>query len=263
MSFKDFVVIDIETSHFSPDKGGMIIEVAAVRVRDGKITETMHQLINPERKISKQITELTGITNDMLTDKPTFREVIPALYQFIGESTVIAHNAKFDWDRYLKFFLKKVGIMPLNPVIDTMSLSRKYLKNDDKNYKLGYLCELVNVKLSNHHRALADAIATAELFIYLKDTFNLPIEPKKQESYRVPVKDQDIRNVAYWEKKHMKRIYVTLERGSIFYDIPSRSWEVKASDEPLDFKSIEFRILKMYGAQGMNQLTEILKRRRA
>lgn len=263
---REFVVIDIETSHFSPEKGAMIIELAAVKIRDGKIVDSRSQLIDPERKITKQITEITKITNEMLEGRPKFREVLPNFYKFIGNATIVAHNAKFDWDRFLMFYFKKVGIEPLNEVVCTMSLSKMYLKNEDKKYTLGYLCEMVNVKLDNAHRALSDTTATAELFLHIKDNFitngnQVAMDFKPIEESKKAASPQKIRSVSYWEKTlksgHVfQRIYVTLERSAVFYDIPTKSWEVKESNEPIDFVKVQQDVLKRYELNTLEDLID-------
>lgn len=262
----EFVVIDIETSHFHPQKGGMIIELAAVKIKNDKIVDFRTQLINPERKLTKKIIEVTGITDSMLEGKPVFREVLPNFYKFIGDAVIVAHNAKFDWDRFLVYFLKKVGIYPTNKIVDTLILSKKYIESKE-GYSLGALCELLKIEHKNQHRALGDAMATAKLFLYLKNNFiekeanaeQISIEKitkKNKKQYR----PQRVRNVKYWQKKtknkHFKRFYVTLDRSVVFYDIPTRAWEVKSSNEPIDFKQVEKDILNYLK---LNNMEEVIK----
>lgn len=262
-SNNEFVVLDLETSHFHPSKGAMIIEIAAVKIRDGKIIDKRTQLIDPERNITKKITEITGITNEMLKGKPKYREVLPNFYKFLGDAPVVAHNSSFDWDRFLLFFLKKVGIYPKNQTIDTLALSRKYLKSDE-GYRLEKVCERIGVEHKNKHRALGDTEVTAELFLYIKNNFiDTNIDSAKQiemgsdsrpkevanEARKAQVPEpQEVRKVAYWEKvvkdKEYKRLYVTLDRSVVFYDEPTNSWEVKASNEPIDFSRVENKVLK-------------------
>src|SRR5690625_3934279 len=96
-----FVVIDIETTGFSPDKGGRIIEIAAVRVVHGVIKDKFHTLVDPQLKIPAKITRLTGITNEDVKGQPTAIKVLPELYRFIGDGVVVCHNLSFDWNRFL------------------------------------------------------------------------------------------------------------------------------------------------------------------
>lgn len=268
---REFVVLDLETTGFSPLKGGRIIEIAAVKIIDGKIVDKRSQLINPEIKIPKKITELTGIDDEMVKGKPTYREVLPNFYKFVENAVIVAHNARFDWDTFLLHYLDKVGISPNNYVVDTLSLSKKYLKNTDNKYKLGYLCEKVNIPLKDAHRALDDAYATAELFLHLANnhiirdgnsvgqlTLDIP-EPTTP-------KNQSVRSISYWEKEIKgfglkQRLYVTLDRSIVFYDIKSGAWEVKKSNEPISFESIENEIFKKTQLDDMNKVVKKYERR--
>lgn len=265
----EFVVIDLETSHFHPQKGGMIIELAAVKIKNNKIIDRRTQLINPERNLTKKIIEITGITDEMLKGKPVFREVLPAFYDFLGNATVVAHNAQFDWNRFLVYFFKKVGIYPTNQVVDTLALSKKYIDSKE-GYSLGVLCELLNIEHSNKHRALGDAMATTKLFLYLKNNFinkkssggQISFSEMSQEN-QVQCRPQAVRKVAYWQKqvknKHFKRFYVTLDRSVVFYDIPTKAWEVKSSNEPINFSEVEKSVLSYMKFASIEELVNHYK----
>ena len=256
-----FVVLDIETSHFHPKKGGMIIEIAAIKIIDDKIVDKRTQLINPERKIAQRITDLTGITNEMLEGKPVFREVLPNFYRFVGDSVVVAHNVQFDWDRFLVFFLEKVGIYPKNQVVDTLALSRKYIKGLES-YSLESICEELNINIKNAHRALGDTMATAELFLCLKNNYitqhnNKQVSFTEVLKFQEEIELQEVRKIAYWSKdtkeKTFRRLYVTLDRSVVFYDLPTEAWEVKASNEPIDFEDVEKKVLKHLKVKNMRE----------
>lgn len=264
---KRFVVGDIETTGFSPDKGGRIIEVAGVKIEDGKIVDTFNQLINPEQKIYDKTIELTGITNEMLEGKPVFGQVLPEFYTFIGDAVFVAHNANFDWDRYLKVYFKKVGIIANNPVVCTKVLSKLYLPHLPK-HDLKELCKEAGVELANHHRALDDSIALAHVLIhYIKNhapkygsTGEIePIQPdlfaesidvqesKKPASVETPSAFK-IKRVSYWEKnitkqKKMQRIYVLLSIGTVYFDIPTKTWYNKDVKVAVDFDEVNRRVL--------------------
>jgi len=235
---KKFVVIDIETSGLSPSKGGRIIEIGAVKIVDGKIVDRFEYLINPEQKIYAKTIELTGITNEMLEGKPVIGQILPLLYEFMEDAVIVCHNAMFDWDRFLLYFFKNVGISPKNEVADTLVLSKHFFPNDkDKNrkYTLDVMCTELGVILDEHHRAFADAKATGEILLELtkrfKDqieqlaNFEIKAEPKVEayqqslmdDLFSVPDTDTEtkkkepllqetnedklnIRKVRYWEK---------------------------------------------------------------
>lgn len=249
----EFVSLDIETTTLSPAKGGRIIEVAGVKVKNGEIVDTYSQLINPEQKIYRKTIELTGITNEMLEGKPVYGQVLPEFYRFIGSSVVVAHNAGFDWDRFLLPFFKRVGIHANNLVIDTMNLSKLYYP-ELKSYRLNELCEKFEIPLENHHRALADAVATAKLAIYYQKNHageyqtQLNLEDNSIEEKPVQ-RDFRILRVRYWEKQvtrknKMQRVYVNMNIGTVFFDIPSRTWYNKDVEQAIDFKEIQEAVLK-------------------
>jgi DNA polymerase III subunit epsilon len=295
---KEFVVIDLETTTLSPEKGGMIIEVAGVKIKDNKIVDTFNQLINPERKIYSRVTELTGITNEMLQGKPVYGEVLPKFYRFIGNAIVVAHNAPFDWDRYLLYFFPKVGIFPTNKVIDTLLLSKLYFPNKSR-YSLDEMCKELGVKLENHHRALNDSLATAEMLLIFKekyatklynpsfvlegeqmDLFNLAFQMEEEEKEEVAEKaplqlemgetskekkevpekkEYKVKRVKYWEKrvnknKCYKRLYVTLSNGTVFFDIPTKTWYNKDVQESIDFEAVHESVLRYLNLQSVEEL---------
>lgn len=257
----EFVVLDIETTGLSPSKGGRIIEIGAKKVIGNKIVDRFSQLIHPEMKISPKITKITGITNEMVSDKPVYREVLLNFYNFIGNSVVVAHNASFDWDRFLLHYFKNVGIIPNNPIVDTLALSKLYYPGLSS-YKLENLCNEVGVELTNAHRAESDAEATANLLIKLKTEFAQKIKPETKQfdlfstakpterliPEKVPTTNDNfvIRRIAYWEKQVSKkvryeRIYVTLDIGTAYFDIPTRTWGIDKCNVSVDLKLISKR----------------------
>lgn len=264
--YKSFVVVDIETSHFHPEKGGMIIEIGAVKIENDSIVDTFESLINPERKITAKITEITGITNDMLVGQPLYQQVLPKFYEFSKNSVIIAHNSMFDWDRFLLFFYKKVGIYPNNPVIDTLKLARKYIPKNKEGYNLGAICKALDVKNEDSHRALSDAKATGEIFLHIKNNLLPEDNTGEQLSFieqattveQPKVEKQNVRKVSYWEKsfkdRTMKRAYVTLDKATVFFDIPSNSWGVKSSEGPIDFSQVEKDVLKHLKLDSVNKI---------
>ncbi|MFA6766728.1 MAG: exonuclease domain-containing protein, partial [Clostridia bacterium] len=159
--FKDtlYVIFDLETTGIgTADK---ITEIGAVKMKDGKIVGIFETLVNPEMKLSDNIIELTGITNDMVEGAPKFEEVVADFYKFTRGAVLVAHNTRFDLD-----FLRKQALPLLynfdNDSLDTMMIAQQYMKL--KNYKLKTVCKEFGVEIENAHRALNDAIATARVF---------------------------------------------------------------------------------------------------
>jgi DNA polymerase III epsilon subunit family exonuclease len=162
----DFVVFDLETTGAKAPPC-RITEIGAYRVKNGKVTEEFHRLVNPEMPIPPFIQGLTGITDAMVKNAPKFREVIEDFLDFIGDSVLVAHNAKFDM-HFLNHEIGKIyeDYRIGNPSLCTVHLSRKLLP-DIENHKLKTLAAHFSVALVNHHRAGDDARATAGVFVNL------------------------------------------------------------------------------------------------
>ena len=157
----DFVVFDLETTGFSPvnDK---IIEIGAVRVSGGKISERYSTFVNPGIHIPDRITELTTITDSMVADAPPIERVLPEFLDFIGDCALVAHNAGFDHG-FLREKAGEQGIVTDFTVVDTVGLAR-VLFPDLAKFKLNHIAKKLKISLENHHRAVDDAGATAEIF---------------------------------------------------------------------------------------------------
>lgn len=163
----NFIVLDLETTglDFNYDE---IIEFAAIRIRNGKVSDTFETLIKPNQVISEFITNLTGISNEMVSDAPCLSDVLPQIYDFIGNDIIIGHNVNFDinflYDDF-NFFLKK----PLsNNFIDTMRLSRKAIPNLP-HHRLIDVVEYFKILPNGYHRALCDCQTTYKIFLKIKD----------------------------------------------------------------------------------------------
>ncbi len=161
-----FVVFDIETTGLSA-VFNTIIEIGAVKIKNGNIIENFSMFVDPQQSISSQITELTGITDEMVKGAPIINEALLKFKDFIGESTIVAHNARFDI-AFININLKNIGENEINnSLIDTVELAR-LLYPDIKNYKLNTLCKHFKIELE-HHRALNDAKATGYLLVKMID----------------------------------------------------------------------------------------------
>ncbi len=162
----EFVVFDLETTGLSPAKE-KITEIGAVKIKDGKVIDSFNHFVNPEKEIPYNIQQLTGITNEMVEDAPTIKEILPKFYEFIGDSVIVAHNASFDTS-FIKQAAKDLGMDYDFCCVDTLSLARTLVK-ELKNHKLDTLTKHFKIKLENHHRACDDALATGHIFIKLLD----------------------------------------------------------------------------------------------
>ncbi len=164
-----YVVFDIETTGLKPDSC-QITEIGAVKIQNGEIVDKFSQLINPLCSIPYNITELTGITDDMVKDKPDISVVLPEFLDFCQGATVVAHNAGFDCG-FIRYNAAALGLGFHNHVIDTLRLSREQFP-DEKKHSLDVMCRRLGVELKNHHRAEDDAAATAAAFLKLADMIN-------------------------------------------------------------------------------------------
>ncbi|MGE5675493.1 MAG: PolC-type DNA polymerase III [Mycobacterium leprae] len=151
----DFVVLDIETTGFSPI-GDDIIEVGAVRYKNGQMGETFQRFIKPSKPIPEQVQKLTNISPDMVADAEDPATVLRAFFDFIGDDIIVAHNATFDYS-FLRYHRKKhLGEEFNNPVLDTLILGRSLMPHM-KQHNLAALTKELQVVLVDHHRADADA----------------------------------------------------------------------------------------------------------
>lgn len=138
--------------------------MAAIRVREGAIDDTFTSLINPGYQIDDFITDLTGITNEMLEPAPDLDTVMPELLRFIGDDIIIGHNVSFD----MGFLCSNVQGDVMNDYVDTLRLSRRLYK-DMQHHRLIDMVEALNISTNNFHRAADDCRTTFELFRILKD----------------------------------------------------------------------------------------------
>ncbi len=157
-----YIVFDIETTGFSSIRD-RIIEIGAVKVENGQIVDKFSTFVNPERPIPFEITNLTSITDEMVLDAPTIEVVLPQFLEFIGEGALVAHNAGFDVG-FIEQNCRVLGLEQEFTSVDTVALARVLLPTLSK-YKLNLVAKALGISLENHHRAVDDAGATAEIFV--------------------------------------------------------------------------------------------------
>lgn len=157
-----FVVFDIETTGFSSVKD-KIIEIGAVKVEKGKIISRYSTFVNPEVPIPFEITKLTSITDAMVIDAPKIENVLPEFMEYVGDAVLVAHNAGFDVG-FIEENCKRLGIERKLTSVDTVALARVLLPTLSR-YKLNVVAKALGISLENHHRAVDDAGATAEIFV--------------------------------------------------------------------------------------------------
>jgi DNA polymerase-3 subunit epsilon len=162
-NFKDatYCIVDIETNGSKPENS-QIIEIGAVKIKDGKVIGTFNELIRA-KFIPPFIQGITGITEKMVENKKTQKEVLMKFKEFIGDAIFVAHDSYFDFN-YIKAQLKKEGLGDLlNPEICTLTLSKKTI--EASRYGLKYLTEELNLPKETLHRALGDAKTTSRIML--------------------------------------------------------------------------------------------------
>ncbi len=157
-----YVVFDIETTGFSPVTN-RIIEIGAVKVENGEITERFSTFVNPQVPIPFHIEKLTSINDSMVMDADPIEVVLPRFLEFVGDAILVAHNANFDVS-FIKENAKRQGIPVDFTYVDTVGIARALLTGQSK-YTLDAVAKTLGISLENHHRAVDDAECTAEIFV--------------------------------------------------------------------------------------------------
>ena len=171
---KDYVAFDLETTGLSPDSD-QIIEIGAVKIRDGKISGKYNCIIHPEIEVSDFIINLTGISRDMLRKGIPLKEGVEEFLEFSGDLPVLGHNVMFDYS-FVKCSAVREGLTFEKMGIDTLKIARKVHK-DFESKSLGALCDYYHIENPAAHRAYYDALATAKLYQTLAHYFE-PQDPK-------------------------------------------------------------------------------------
>ncbi|MEG1002408.1 MAG: PolC-type DNA polymerase III [Clostridium sp.] len=157
-----YVIFDLETTGFSA-KNDRIIEIGAVKILKGKIVDRFSEFVNPERLIPYKITELTGITDEMVKNSDNIEIILPKFLEFCKGSVLVAHNAGFDTG-FIKNNCRRFGLDFDFTIVDTVPLAR-FLYPELKKVKLNIVAKHLGISLENHHRAIDDAKATCDILL--------------------------------------------------------------------------------------------------
>lgn len=163
----DFLIFDVETTGLNPKAGDRIIEIAAIRYRDGKKYDSFSSLINPQREISPAAYAVNHITQDMVDSAPLSLEVLPKFLDFIGKSCLCGYNVGFDIG-FLENELKLEGRTLDNntAIVDIIPMARRFLNNLNS-YSLSNVSKYLGINAPQEHRALSDCEMTVEVFAQL------------------------------------------------------------------------------------------------
>jgi DNA polymerase III epsilon subunit len=165
----EFVIFDVETTGLSPVEGDRIVEIAAVKVRGTQVVDKFYSLVNPQRSMPSQATQVNNITEEMLVTAPVAADILPQMIHFIGGACVAGHNVRFDLN-FLCYELALIGrkLHDHTPAVDTLKMARELLPYLS-NHKLAYLARSLGVVVDQTHRAMADVEITVAVFQRLMD----------------------------------------------------------------------------------------------
>lgn len=217
----EFVVFDIETTGFSCNND-KIIEIGAVKIVDGKTTETFSKFVCPEVSIPNKIVELTGITDEMVKNAEKIDVVLKEFIEFIGDSVLAAHNADFD----ISFIKKNCSNLKLefnNSVLDTIPLS-KLLLPELKRYKLDTIAKHLKINMGSHHRAVDDARTAAAIMLYCFKLLKDKDINTLQEVNKEYLKNHDYKKLNYYHliilvanQTGLKNLYKLVSKSNLEY----------------------------------------------
>lgn len=214
-----YIVFDLETTGFDPYKEE-IIEIGAVKLAGTKIVDRFSSFVNPNKVIPTKITELTSITDEMVKDAPLISEILPKFLEFCGDATLVAHNANFDIG-FINQNCERLNILFNPPIIDTLLWSRN-IRKDKGRHGLKSIAKDYGISLDNHHRAVDDAEATAQIF--QKFVNNII----REGAYKLTDVDRifknDIKNASTYHviilaknREGLKHLYELISRAHIDY----------------------------------------------
>lgn len=164
----EYIVVDLETTGLNPENGDEIIEIGVSEIKGNQIKLNYSRLIKPEGIITTFITNLTNISNEMVENEKSLKEVLPKFREYIGDRTIIAHNAKFDVG-FLNYYLELMGLNKIDKYICTVEMLKTCKSYKGKNKKLATACEYYGIENLNAHRAYSDTNATAKLFLRIRE----------------------------------------------------------------------------------------------
>jgi DNA polymerase-3 subunit epsilon len=179
------IILDLETTGLNPNDGHKIVEIAMIELIDRRLTERIfHSYLNPKRNVPQNVVKIHGITNDFLSDKPCFEDIIDSLLEFIGDNSsdkIVIHNARFDIN-FLNYELELIKRPPIdkNRAIDTLILAKSILGHRQK-VNLDALCKLFKINNSNRilHGAVIDCHLLYKVYCELLNFLNILMSDEK------------------------------------------------------------------------------------
>ncbi|MCI8483121.1 MAG: 3'-5' exonuclease [Lachnospiraceae bacterium] len=219
---KNYVAVDLEMTGLHPRKD-RILEIGGIKVEEGIAVDQFHRLVNPWMEISPEITELTGITNEMVKEGCEAEKAVTEFREFAEGFPLIGHNILFDYS-FLKQYSVNYGYSFEKEGVDTLKLARKFLPEAEKK-TLDYLCGYLQIPRKKNHRALEDAEAAGLLFRRLQGQFAAadpeaflpkPLQYKvKKQGPASPRQKRKLKELAEWHNIELKVEIDSLTRNEV------------------------------------------------
>jgi len=223
-----FVVVDIETTGISPT-ACMITEIGALKIVNDEVVDRFSELINPQARVSEEITRITGLTNAMLDNQPTIEEIMPKFMAFNEGLPLLGHNVLFDYS-FLKYHSQKLGFEFERKGMDTLKLAAYYLP-DLKSKSLAALIDYFDINREMAHRAFHDAKATYEVYRFLKDQYMKAGESYLFEPTPLHWKAKKVSPIT---PKQIKFLKALIEKHQMFTDIDVESLTKSEASRHID-----------------------------
>lgn len=200
-----YVAFDLETTGLNVETD-QIIEIGALKVREGKVVDRFMEFVKPDEPISPMITNITGITNEMVSHARNTEEIIKDFMTFCGEDVLVGHNILFDY-KFTKKYAVQYGFSFEKKGIDTLKIARKVHK-DLESKSLGALCEYYQITNASAHRAYHDALATAKVYHMLAHYFEEK-ETKLFEPEQLLYKAKKVQPITQRQKDYLLALLAT------------------------------------------------------
>lgn len=191
---KDYVMVDIETTGLKPNNDE-ILELSAIRMRNHQMVQTFSTLVQPNRPISGFITNLTGITNNMVMTAPRIDQAMPAFLDFIQDDIILGYNVNFDLSFIYDTSVALYNYPVKNDYLDVLTIARKLVR-ETANHKLGTMAQFYSISYQGAHRGLTDCYITVEVYNQLYN--------QAKQTYQ---SEQDFKN-AFYKRRYPKQIKV-------------------------------------------------------
>ncbi len=204
----EYIVVDLEMTGLKV-KEDKIIEIGALHIKEGKVLDTLHEMVNPNRQLTDKIKELTHITQQEVDQGISQRQALDRWVDFAGDLPILGHNVSFDYS-FLKQLAINEGRLLDHLCADTLKIARKCLPRLNSR-SLDAMCQHYEIPLKDHHRALEDARATYLIYEKMKEEFALE-HPEMFRPYPMNLRLKKIQPVTDAQRKQIKRLSDNLKK---------------------------------------------------